>query len=119
MEQKEITIYGDGACIGNPGQGGYGTVLLCGTHRKELSAGFLLTTNNRMELLAVIVGLEALKQACKVIVYSDSKYLVNSMTLGWAKRWEALGWQRDGESVTNRDLWKRLFSVAAKHQVTF
>lgn len=88
---KSITIYTDGACLGNPGPGGYGVVLLYGSHRKELSGGFGLTTNNRMELLACIVGLEALKQKCEVTLFSDSKYVIEAMTLGWAERWRLWG----------------------------
>src|SRR5260370_29633901 len=92
---KEVIIYTDGACIGNPGPGGYGVVLLHGKHRKELSGGFRLTTNNRMELYAAIVGLESLKTRCSVKLYSDSQYLVQAMREGWALRWRSRGRKRN------------------------
>jgi ribonuclease HI len=115
-----VTIYTDGACSGNPGPGGYGVVLLYGTLRKELSAGFQRTTNNRMELLATIVGLEALKKPCAVTLYTDSKYIVDAMKQGWAKRWRANGWKRNQkEKAKNPDLWERLLEIAAQHQVNF
>ncbi|MCK5915104.1 MAG: ribonuclease HI, partial [Deltaproteobacteria bacterium] len=85
---KKVTIYTDGACIGNPGPGGYGAVLLFGRHRKELSEGFKETTNNRMELLASIMGLRALQERCSVTLYSDSKYVVDGISKGWAQRWQ-------------------------------
>ena len=91
----KITIYTDGACSGNPGPGGYGTVLQYGEHRKELSGGFRKTTNNRMELLAVIEGLQSLKKPCEVTVFSDSKYIVDAVNKGWAERWQANGWRRN------------------------
>jgi len=95
-------------------------VLLYGELRKELSAGFERTTNNRMELLATIVGLEALKKRCKVTLYTDSKYIVDAMQQGWAKRWRANGWKRNRkESAKNPDLWQRLLDIAAQHEVTF
>lgn len=115
-----VTIYTDGACSGNPGPGGYGVVLLYGELRKELSAGFQRTTNNRMELLATIVGLEALKKTCAVTLYTDSKYIVDAMQQGWAKRWRANGWKRNQkEMAKNPDLWERLLDIAAQHQVNF
>ena len=89
---KQIQIYTDGACHGNPGPGGYGVVMLYGTHRKELSGGFKKTTNNRMELMAVIVALESLKESCAVALYSDSRYVVESFMAGSARRWRANGW---------------------------
>ncbi|HWO01380.1 MAG TPA: ribonuclease HI [Blastocatellia bacterium] len=117
-EQKKVTIYTDGACLGNPGPGGYGVVLLFGGHRKELSGGFRLTTNNRMELLAVIVGLRALKERCSVTVYSDSQYVVNTIEKGWAARWRANGWKRNKkEKAINADLWEELLDLCDKHQV--
>ena len=88
---KRVTIYTDGACTGNPGPGGYGVVLLYGGHRKELSGGFQRTTNNRMELMAAIVGLRTIKEKCRVSLYSDSKYVVDAMSEGWARRWQANG----------------------------
>lgn len=117
---KQVTIYTDGGCEGNPGRGGYGVVLLFNGARKELSGGFLLTTNNRMEITAAIVGLEALKQPCKVRLHSDSEYLVKAMTLGWARRWKANGWMRNKkEHAMNPDLWERLLKAAAPHDVEF
>jgi len=88
-EVKEVVIFTDGACTPNPGVGGYGIVLIYGIHRKELSQGFHLTTNNRMELLAAIVALETLKESCKVKLYSDSKYVIEPITLGWINRWKS------------------------------
>lgn len=117
---KQITLYTDGACIGNPGPGGYGAVLLYGGRRRELSGGVRLTTNNRMEILAAIVGLEALKERCAVTVYSDSQYLVDAMTQGWAARWRANGWKRNKkEHASNADLWARLLDLCASHEVRF
>jgi len=114
-----VTIYTDGACLGNPGPGGYAVVLLHGQHRKELSGGYRLTTNNRMEILAAIVGLQTLKHRCAVKLYTDSKYLQESITLGWAQRWRAKGWKRgDGQRV-NRDLWERLLDLCGRHEVEF
>jgi len=117
---KEVTIYTDGACSGNPGPGGYGVVLIYGPHRKELSAGYQLTTNNRMELMAAIMGLEALKFPCAVNLYTDSRYLVDAMCKGWAKKWQQNGWKRNPkESAKNPDLWERLLAVSEQHQVQF
>lgn len=111
-----IIIYTDGAARGNPGPGGYGTVLLSGKHRKELSGGFKLTTNNRMELLAVIMGLEALKnQNSNVTVYSDSKYVVDSIEKGWVFNWVKKGFK----GKKNTDLWQRFLKVYHKHKVKF
>lgn len=112
----KIVIYTDGAARGNPGPGGYGTVLLSGPHRKEISGGFAKTTNNRMELLAVIVGLEALKkEKCNVTVYSDSKYVVDAVEKKWL-----LGWEKKGfKNKKNPDLWRRFLLVYRKHNVQF
>lgn len=119
-EVKQVTIYTDGGCDPNPGAGGYGVVLLYGSHRKELSGGFRLTTNNRMEIYAAIQGLEALKQPCQVQLYSDSEYLVNAIMKGWAKRWKSRGWMRNSkEKALNPDLWERLLALCEVHQVTF
>ena len=116
----KVDIFTDGSALGNPGPGGYGAVLLSGPHRKELSQGFRLTTNNRMEIFAAIAGLEALKKPCKVKLHSDSKYLVDAMSLGWARRWKAKGWWRTKkEMAVNADLWKRLLTACDKHQVEF
>ncbi len=119
-ELKSVTIYTDGGCLGNPGPGGYGVVLLYGARRKELSRGFRRTTNNRMELMAAIAGLEALKSPCRVTLYTDSQYLVNAMQQGWARRWRENGWRRNRkEKALNPDLWERLLSLCQTHQVTF
>ena len=117
---KHVTIYTDGACIGNPGPGGYGVVLLYGPKRREISGGFRLTTNNRMEMMAAIVGLRALRYQCSVTVYTDSQYLVNGITKGSAKRWRANGWRRkQGARRRNADLWELLLDLCAHHEVTF
>lgn len=112
----DITIYTDGASRGNPGPGGYGTVLLCGQYRKEISQGFRLTTNNRMELLAVIKGLEALKKpGMNVTIYSDSKYVVDSVEKKWI-----IGWLKKGfKDKKNKDLWLRFLEVYKQHTVKF
>ncbi len=116
----EITIYTDGACSGNPGPGGYGIVLLSGQHRKELSGGYRLTTNNRMELMAAIVGLQALKYPSLVTLYTDSKYIVDAITQGWAKRWRENNWKRNKkEKAMNPDLWEKLLDLYNQHQVEF
>lgn len=113
---KEITIYTDGASRGNPGPGGYGVVLTSGKHRLEKSEGFRLTTNNRMELLAVITGLEALKiPGSNVVVYTDSKYVADSVEKGWVFRWEAKGFIKK----KNPDLWMRFLKIYRKHKVRF
>ncbi len=115
---KRVDIYTDGACSGNPGPGGYGTVMLCGERRKELSGGFRKTTNNRMELLAVITGLRALKQPCAVTVFSDSKYIVDAVNKNWARRWQANGWRRNkNDRALNPDLWGQLLALLDTHTV--
>ena len=120
MQLKAITLYTDGACNGNPGPGGYGTVLSWKQHRKELSGGFRLTTNNRMEIMAAIVGLQALKRRCAVKFYTDSKYLVNGMTKGWVHRWQANGWYRNKEErAVNIDLWQQMLDLCSQHEVAF
>ena len=117
---RKVTIYTDGGCIGNPGPGGYGVVLLCDGHRKELSDGFRLTTNNRMEILAAIIGLESLKEKCRVTLYSDSKYLVDAVMQGWAERWKKNGWYRNKkERALNPDLWERMLAACNRHNVEF
>ena len=117
---KEVTIYTDGACSGNPGAGGYGVVLMYGAAKKELSEGYEKTTNNRMELLAVIRGLEALKESCRVNLYSDSKYVVDAIEKGWAVKWKQNVWMRNKkERASNVDLWEQLLVMLAKHQVKF
>jgi ribonuclease HI len=119
IERKRVIIYTDGACIGNPGPGGYGVVLLHGTKRKELAKGFRLTTNNRMELMAAIVGLQTLKKPCAVTLHSDSRYVVDSIEKGWAINWRAKNWQRKGETVPNADLWHILLAQCEIHTVSF
>jgi ribonuclease HI len=116
---KHMVIYTDGACLGNPGPGGYGVVLLHGKDRKEFSSGFRLTTNNRMEMLACIVGLQTLKEPCAVTLYSDSQYVINSITKGWAKRWKKNKWKRNGEDVPNADLWEKMLDLCDRHKVKF
>ncbi len=115
MSREEITIYTDGACSGNPGPGGYGVVLISGPHRKELSEGYRLTTNNRMELLAAIRGLEALKRdGLTVRLYTDSQYLVNAVNNGWLFTWESKRFAKK----KNQDLWVRFLEVYRRHRVT-
>jgi len=119
---KKVSIYTDGACSGNPGQGGYGVVLICGENRKELSAGYRRTTNNRMELLAAITGLKALKYPCEVTIFSDSKYLVENYTQGYVFRWQKDNWMRGAkkkEPVKNSDLWQELLQLCKAHKVNF
>jgi ribonuclease HI len=117
---KHIVIYTDGGARPNPGRGGYGVVLLCGERRRELSGGFVLTTNNRMEILAAIVALEALKGPCVVTLHSDSQYLVNAMTKGWVTKWRAKAWMRTKkDKAKNVDLWKRLLAACKPHDVAF
>jgi ribonuclease HI len=117
---KKVTIYTDGGALGNPGPGGYGAVMVYGGHRKELSGGFRLTTNNRMELMAAIAALGALRGRCNVRVYTDSQYLANAITEGWAKRWRANGWKRNKtDKALNPDLWKQLLDLCDRHAVTF
>ena len=113
--EKQVTIYTDGACEGNPGPGGYGVVLLFGDARKELSEGYRLTTNNRMELLAVIRGLEALNERCRVTLHSDSRYVIDGIEKGWAARWRAKGWKRK----KNPDLWGQLLDLCDAHDIEF
>lgn len=113
-----VEIFTDGACLGNPGPGGYGLILSAGGKRKELSGGFRLTTNNRMELLGAIKGLEALRFPCRVTVYSDSQYVVNGFMKGWARRWREKGWMKDAKTpALNPDLWARLLDLAEKHRL--
>jgi len=112
-----VEIFSDGACSGNPGPGGYGTILRFGGHVKELSGYDPETTNNRMEMLGAIRGLEALKQGCQVRLTTDSQYLVKGMT-EWIDGWQRKGWKNSKkEEVANRDLWERLLELAAKHQI--
>ncbi len=116
MDRPPIYLYTDGASSGNPGPGGYGVVLRCGSLRKEMSGGFALTTNNRMELLAVIVGLEAVKwDNAEIQVFSDSSYVVNALNEGWIDKWEKKGYAK----VKNVDLWMRFIPLYRRHRVTF
>ena len=121
---KEVTIYTDGACSGNPGPGGYGVVMLFTDsrgklHRKEFSGGEAQTTNNRMEIMGVIKGLEMLKEPCKVDLYSDSRYVIDAIEKGWALRWQKNNWMRNKrEEALNPDLWKQVLSLLGTHNVT-
>ena len=109
---KKVNIYTDGACKGNPGRGGWGTILVYGEYEKELSGGEVLTTNNRMELMAVISGLEALREPCEVTLTSDSTYVINSITKKWLDGWAKKNWVKAGNTpVPNTDLWKRLIEA--------
>ena len=115
-----VTIYTDGACSGNPGPGGYGAILMYGSHKKELSGGDANTTNNRMELMGVITALEALNRPCQVDLYTDSQSVVNAIEKGWARKWQANGWLRNKkDKALNPDLWQRLLDLLDTHQVTF
>ena len=117
---KKVIIYSDGACSGNPGPGGYGTVLIYGPHRKEMSGYSESTTNNRMEILGVIKGLEALKEPCEVDVFSDSKYVVDAINKKWIIGWQKKNWMKGKtEPRLNADLWKVLLELLAKHKVAF
>ena len=117
---ERVTIHTDGACVGNPGPGGYGVVLDFNGQKREKAAGFSLTTNNRMELLAVIVGLESLKRPCQVQLFSDSRYVINGIEKGWAERWRRNGWKLDKKRpAKNPDLWQRLLELCEEHAVEF
>ena len=119
MDLKNVQIYTDGACSGNPGPGGYGVILRYGGFEKKLSGGAAETTNNRMELTAVIEGLKALNQKCRVDIYSDSKYFVDAVNLGWAESWRRKGWMRNKkEKALNPDLWEELLKLISEHEVT-
>lgn len=117
--RTQVTIYTDGACIGNPGPGGFAAVLICGEHRREVSGGFRHTTNNRMELMAAIAALQALKRPCAVTLYSDARYVVDGVMTGTMRRWRGLGWRRGGDAVPNADLWEQLLALCEQHEVTF
>tara|TARA_B100000745_G_C20124473_1_gene385113 strand:- start:505 stop:978 length:474 start_codon:yes stop_codon:yes gene_type:complete len=117
---KKLKIYTDGACSGNPGKGGYGVILVFNKYRKELSGGYRLTTNNRMEIISIIIGLEALTKLCNVTIYSDSRYVVDTMNKGWASKWQSNNWKRNKQEIAkNSDLWKRLLDLCTKHNVQF
>lgn len=118
--KKTVTLYTDGACSGNPGIGGYGGILIYGDIKKEYDGAESETTNNRMEVLAVITGLKFLKYPCKVEVYSDSAYTVNAFIQGWIYGWKKNGWKKaDGKAVLNVDLWEELYKLTNVHEVTF
>jgi ribonuclease HI len=117
---KKVMLYSDGACSGNPGPGGWGCILRYGKHERELSGGEEATTNNRMELTAVIEGLCALKEPCSVEVVSDSKYVVDAIEKGWARSWQLNGWKKaDKKPALNTDLWERLLALLDMHSVSF
>ena len=117
---KTVDIYTDGACSGNPGKGGWCAILLYGGKEKIVSGGEMSTTNNRMEVFAAISGLAALKERCRVNVYSDSAYLVNAIEKGWLSSWQKNAWRTaDGKPAKNQDLWQRLSDLMAEHDVTF
>lgn len=117
---KTVELYTDGACSGNPGPGGYGAILVFGGREKELSGGEKETTNNRMELMAAIVGLEALKEPCRVVLTSDSRYLVDAVEKKWLENWIKRGWKKaDGKPALNVDLWQRLLAQLERHDVSF
>ncbi|HZG17615.1 MAG TPA: ribonuclease HI [Candidatus Bathyarchaeia archaeon] len=117
---REVTIYTDGACSGNPGPGGWGAVLFYGEHKKEMSGAADNTTNNRMELQAAIEALRVLKEPCKVTLYSDSAYLVNCFQQGWYKGWLKNGWRNSKKQpVENQDLWKELLDLMKTHDVQY
>ena len=117
---RHVDIYTDGACRGNPGKGGFGAILVYEGHEKEISGGERETTNNRMELMAAITALEMLKEPCEVTLTSDSKYMIDSITKGWAVSWRAKGWKKaDKSPALNPDLWERLLNLLEIHKVSF
>ncbi len=117
---KEVQIYSDGSCLNNPGRGGYGVILVYGEHTKEISQGFTLSTNNRMEILGVIEGLKMLKEPCKVEVYTDSQYVINAIDKGWIYNWQKNGWKTaNKKDVKNKDLWEIFYTEFKNHEVKF
>ena len=119
MKLTHVDIYTDGACSGNPGPGGWGVLLRSGEYEKQMSGGQKETTNNRMELTAAIEGLSALKRKCEVSLYTDSQYVANGITKGWAKSWRAKGWiKSDKKPALNSDLWATLLDLLDEHEVT-
>ena len=110
-------LFSDGACLGNPGPGGYGVILAYGEHRRELSGGFRKTTNNRMEVTAAIKGMDALTERCAVTLVSDSEYLVNAIAKRWVFGWRSRGWRREGRIIPNADLWDQVLRLIEFHQV--
>ena len=120
VELRRVVIYTDGACVGNPGPGGWAAVLLHDGRRRELSGGYQFTTNNRMELTAAIEGLRVLKTRCAVTLYTDSRYLADAVMKGWARKWQENGWKRNKTArALNPDLWERLLELCDHHTVTF
>ncbi|MBQ8759759.1 MAG: ribonuclease HI [Clostridia bacterium] len=117
---KEVTLYTDGACSGNPGPGGWGAILIYKDYKKEMSGGEKETTNNNMELTAAIEGLSALKEPCRVRLYSDSKYLIDGITKGWARSWRQKGWKKsDGKPALNVDLWEKVLELDEYHEIEY
>lgn len=117
---KEVTLYTDGACSGNPGPGGWGAILIYKDYKKEMSGGDKETTNNKMELTAAIEGLKALKEPCRVKLYSDSKYLIDGITKDWARSWRAKGWKKsDGKPALNVDLWEQILELDEYHEIEY
>lgn len=117
---RDVNLYTDGACKGNPGPGGWGAILVAGGREKELSGGEANTTNNRMELLGAIAAFEALRYPCRVVFTSDSRYVVDGLEKGWAASWQKRGWKKsDGKAALNPDLWERLLKAVAPHEVTY
>lgn len=116
----QVTIHTDGSCLGNPGPGGWAAILECDGKRKELSGGYNPTTNNRMEVLAVIEALEALTKPCSVVLHTDSQYMANAVNKGWLKNWQRNGWKTAAKKpVVNQDLWRRLIPLLERHDITF
>ena len=117
---KKVELYTDGACRGNPGRGGWGAILVYAGREKELSGGEAMTTNNRMELMAAIAGMEALKEPCEIVLTSDSKYLVDAINQGWLESWKKRGWKKaDKSPVLNVELWQKIDELLSVHNVTF
>ena len=117
---KTVYLYTDGACSGNPGPGGYGAILKYGKYEKEICGGDENTTNNRMELLGVIKGLEALNEPCNFVLTSDSKYVIDALSLGWAEKWKQNGWMRNKkDAALNPDLWERLLELTQTHKMEY
>ena len=117
---KEVTLYTDGGCSGNPGKGGWGAILIYKDYKKEMSGGEKETTNNKMELTAAIEGLSALKEPCRVKLYSDSKYLIDGITKGWARSWRAKNWKKsDGKPALNVELWEKILELDEYHEIEY